>query len=114
MYVDSIDRSVAETIVEQLQASTALMAVAQLRVLGGAAARVPVDATAYAHRQSRVMVNIVALFGSPDEAPVYEPWVTGLAAAPRQDDDGAYVNFLATRVRSGSAPLTRARRGTAS
>jgi FAD binding domain/Berberine and berberine like len=94
MYVDSIDRSAAETIVEQLQASTALMAVAQLRVLGGAAARVPVDATAYAHRQSRVMVNIVALFGSPDEAPVHEPWVTGLAAALRQDDDGAYVNFL--------------------
>jgi hypothetical protein len=94
MYVDSIDRSAAETIVEQLQASTALMAVAQLRVLGGAAARVPVDATAYAHRRSRVMVNIVALFGSPDEAPVHEPWVTGLAVALRQDDDGAFVNFL--------------------
>lgn len=88
MLVDSIDRSAAETIVEQLQASTAMMAVTQLRVLGGAAARVPVDATAYGHRQSRIMVNVAALFGRSEEAPEHEPWVTGL-------DHGAYVNFLA-------------------
>jgi FAD/FMN-containing dehydrogenase len=94
MFVDSIDRAAAETIVEQLQASTAMMAATQLRVLGGAAARVPDDATAYAHRQSRIMVNVAALFGSPEEAPEHEPWVTGLADALRQDDTGAYVNFL--------------------
>jgi FAD/FMN-containing dehydrogenase len=94
MFVDRIDRAAAETIVERLQASTAMMAVTQLRVLGGAAARVPAEATAYAHRQSRIMVNVAALFGSPEEAPVHEPWVTGLADALRQDDHGAYVNFL--------------------
>ncbi len=94
MYVDSIDRSAAETIVEQLQASTAMMAATQLRVLGGAAARVPVDATAYAHRQSRIMVNVAALFASPEQAPEHEPWVVGLADALRQDDTAAYVNFL--------------------
>jgi FAD/FMN-containing dehydrogenase len=94
MFVDSIDRSAAGTIVEQLQASTAMMAVTQLRVLGGASARVPVEATAYAHRQSRIMVNVAALFGTPEEAPEHEPWVNGLADALRQDDQGAYVNFL--------------------
>jgi hypothetical protein len=94
MYVDSIDRSAAERIVEQLQASTAMMAVTQLRVLGGAAGRVPVDATAYAHRQSRIMVNVAALFQAPEQAPEHEPWVMGLADALRQDDTGAYVNFL--------------------
>ena len=94
MYVDSIDRSAAETIVEQLEASTAMMAATQLRMLGGAAARVPVDATAYAHRQSRIMVNVAALFGAPEEAPEHERWVVGLADALRQDDTGAYVNFL--------------------
>ena len=94
MYVDSIDRSAAETIVEQLQVSKAMMAATQLRVLGGAAARVPVDATAYAHRQSRIMVNVAALFASPEQAPEHEPWVVGLADALRQDDTAAYVNFL--------------------
>jgi FAD/FMN-containing dehydrogenase len=94
MFVDGIDRSAAETIVEQLQASTAMIAAAQLRVLGGAAARVPTDATAYAHRESQIMVNVAALFGTPEEAPEHEPWVVGLADALRQDDQGAYVNFL--------------------
>ena len=94
MYVDSIDRSAAQTIVDRLQASTAMMAVTQLRVLGGAAARVPVEATAYAHRQSRIMVNVAALFEKPEQAPEHEPWVAGLADALRQDDTGAYVNFL--------------------
>jgi FAD/FMN-containing dehydrogenase len=94
MYVDSIDRSAAETIVEQLEASTAMMAVTQLRMLGGAAARVPADATAYAHRQSQIMVNVAALVETPEQAPEHEPWVAGLAEALRQDDAGAYVNFL--------------------
>lgn len=35
MFLDAIDHSVAETIVEYLQASSAQMAVAQIRVLGG-------------------------------------------------------------------------------
>jgi FAD/FMN-containing dehydrogenase len=94
MFVDSIGRSAAETIVEQLQASTAMIAATQLRVLGGAAARVPADATAYAHRQSRIMVNVAAIFGSPDETPEHEPWVTGLADALHDGGQGAYVNFL--------------------
>jgi FAD/FMN-containing dehydrogenase len=34
------------------------------------------------------------MFGSTDEAPDHEPWVNGLADALRQDDKGAYVNFL--------------------
>ncbi len=94
MYVDSIDRAAAQTIVEQIEASTAMMAVTQLRVLGGAAARVPVEATAYAHRQSPIMVNVAALFETREQAPEHEPWVVGLAEALRQEDTAAYVNFL--------------------
>jgi hypothetical protein len=40
------------------------------------------------------MVNVAAMFGRPDEAPVHAPWVTGLADALRQQDQGAYVGFL--------------------
>ena len=38
------------------------MRVAQIRVLGGAMARVPADATAFAHRSSRIMVNLAAFY----------------------------------------------------
>ena len=106
MFVDAISRGAAETIVERLQASTAFMPVAQLRVLGGAMARVPADATAFAHRQRRIMANVAAVYRRAEETPEHEPWVTGFAAALRQTAPGApgvYVNFLgdegAARVR---------------
>ena len=95
MFVDRIDRGVATTILDHLEASTAMMRVAQLRVLGGAMARVPADATAFAHRSSRIMVNVAALYESAQDAPMHEAWVEGFAGALRQDDGGVYVNFLA-------------------
>jgi FAD/FMN-containing dehydrogenase len=95
MFIDRVDRGVADTILEHLGASTAPMRVAQLRVLGGAMARVPVEATAFAHRRSRIMVNCAAICERPEEMAMHAPWVTGFAAALRQGDAGAYVNFLA-------------------
>jgi hypothetical protein len=104
MFVDRVDRSVAETIVNHLNASTAMMKVAQLRVLGGAMARVPADATAFAHRNSRIMVNIAALYQNPEEKATHEAWVADFASAILQSDRGAYVNFLgdegAARIRA--------------
>jgi FAD/FMN-containing dehydrogenase len=94
MFVDRVDRRVADTIVEHLESSTAPMRVAQVRVLGGAMARVPSDATAFAHRRSRIMVNVAALYERADEAAAHLPWLTRFAAALRQGDTGAYVNFL--------------------
>ena len=94
MFVDSVDRSTAETILDHLKASTGSMAVAQLRVLGGAMARIPVEATAFAHRTARIMVNVAALYEKPDEKPAHEAWVTDFAAALQQDEGGVYVNFL--------------------
>jgi Berberine and berberine like len=80
---------------ERLRWSSAPMAAVQLRVLGGAAARVPREATAFAHRTSRILANVGALFEDAEEAPVHEGWVAGTVDALRQDDAGAYVNFLA-------------------
>jgi len=94
MFVDAIDRDAAETIVEHLQASDATMRVAQLRVLGGAMARVPAEATAFAHRASRIMVNLAAFYDGPEDRAVREAWVSDFEAALRQGDSGAYVNFL--------------------
>jgi len=95
MFIDHVTRSEAEMILNRLQSSNASMAVTQLRVLGGAMSRVPADATAFAHRNSRIMVNLAALYENPDEKEIHEAWVTEFAAALRQSDNGAYVNFLA-------------------
>jgi FAD/FMN-containing dehydrogenase len=94
MFVDRVDESVAATILDRLGTSTAQMAAAQLRVLGGAMARVPSDATAFAHRSSKIMVNLAALCGSTDELPEHDAWVGAFADALRQEDHGVYANFL--------------------
>lgn len=94
MFIDHVDHSVAETILNHLKASTGSMAVTQLRALGGAMARVPVEATAFAHRKSRIMVNLAALYENPTEKKTHETWVANFAAAIRQSDGGVYVNFL--------------------
>jgi FAD/FMN-containing dehydrogenase len=94
MFLDHVDEAVAETMLERIRASDAMMAAAQFRVLGGAMARVPADATAFAHRTSKIMVNVAALFEHVEDRPKYEEWVADFADLIRQDDQGAYVNFL--------------------
>lgn len=94
LFIDSVDSRVAETIVGHLHASTAPLAVAQLRVLGGAMARVPAEATAFAHRKRRIMVALAAVYEHREEEAVHEDWVTGFAAALGQGNAGVYANFL--------------------
>jgi hypothetical protein len=94
MFIDRVDRSVADLIVSRLHTSTAMMSVVQLRALGGALARIPVEETAFAHRQSKIMANIAALYNQPEEKAIHETWVADFATALKQSDSGAYVNFL--------------------
>ena len=94
MFVNTVDLGVAETILKYIQESDATMRVAQLRVLGGAIARVPDDATAYAHRRSPIMVNVAAFYDGDDDRAVREAWVKDFAASLDQGDEGAYVNFI--------------------
>lgn len=94
MFLDRVTRSDAELILNHLQRSTGSMAVTQLRVLGGAMARVPSDATAFAHRQSRIMANLAVLFENLAEKEIHEKWVTEFFSALQQSDKGMYVNFV--------------------
>jgi FAD/FMN-containing dehydrogenase len=95
MFVDRIDRNGSRMILDYLEASDAEMRVAQLRVLGGAMARVAPEATAFAHRASRIMVNVAAFYdGTTEDRERRARWVGDVAAALHQGDSGAYVNFL--------------------
>ena len=93
-YLDWVDRPTAETMMNRLESLDAPMRVVQLRVLGGATARVPDDATAYAHRSSEIMVNVAAFYEGAHDHAEKMAWVKELMGAIRQTDDGAYVNFV--------------------
>ena len=62
MFVDRLGHAEGEAILDALGSSTALMSAVQIRVLGGAVSQVPADATAYAHRARRMIINVAAPF----------------------------------------------------
>jgi FAD/FMN-containing dehydrogenase len=93
-FLEDVDGDAADSIVEHVRASKAQMAVAQLRVLGGAIARVPADATAFAHRDRRIMVALGAIWEDAGESSEHEAWVSSLARALDPGKPGVYVNFV--------------------
>ncbi len=95
MFVDDVDAASVASLLGRLQEpSTAMMRATQIRALGGAMARVPKDATAFAHRDRRFMVNIASMVTSPDQLPAHEQWVNSLAAELQRGATGAYIGFL--------------------
>ena len=104
IFTESIDERQAESALDRLVSSKAQMAYLQLRALGGAMARVGVHDTAFAHRTSRIMATLGAIYEDPAERVQHEAWVADFLAALRQGEAGSYVNFMgavsAERVRA--------------
>jgi hypothetical protein len=104
MFMDHVERDTAKAIIDYLHASDAPLRAVQLRALGGEMARVPADATAFAHRDRRILAVVVNFYEGPDDLPVRMAWVDDLVGALDQGVAGAYSNFLGAesleRVRS--------------
>src|SRR5262245_49794717 len=94
MFVDSIDASNAQLIYDYLSTCDAPMRVAQLRVLGGAMARVASDATAYAHRSKPMLVNVAAFYQGEANRQARHAWVNEFWKVLQPHDESAYVGFL--------------------
>ena len=114
IFMEHVGTDEAALILERLVASDASMRVAQLRALGGAMARVPNSATAFAHRSSKIMATVAAFADSVDDIPNRQTWVEDFIGEIRQGDPGAYVNFVADEGEVGSTMPTLGRPGTGS
>ena len=102
-FADHVDQAAATTILDRITDSSAMMAVAQIRALGGAMARVPAETTAFAHRQSRLMVTVASVYEDLGETAQHQAWVDDLAGTllEGQEGHGAYVNFLGEEGEAG-------------
>lgn len=103
MFLDELDEDAESMIFDRVQARPSPMSAAQIRVLGGAMARLPADATAFAHRERRLMVTFVAGYQDAAQAASHETWVAESLATMRPAAHGVQVSFLgdegAARIR---------------
>ena len=110
---DDIDERVAQTICERMQIAPSPMAAIQIRVLGGAMARIAPEATAFAHRQRRFMVNASVAYRPHEDGARISEWATESHSALREGSVGAHVSFLGeegeSRVRDAYPEPTRRR-----
>jgi len=110
LFLPALDDAAVDTILDFMGRRSSPMAMVQVRVLGGAVARVPAEATAFAFRDRQVMVTIITPFLDPAEAPVHAAWTQAFFEALRPAAVGVYSNFLddegPARVREAYPGLT--------
>ena len=94
-FTEALEPAGAEAILEQLPKSDAPMKAVQMRVLGGALAKTPNDATAFAHRDRPLFINVAAMYLDAAEEETHSAFVNGLADSLRTDGaGGGYVGFM--------------------
>ncbi|MGZ6078987.1 MAG: FAD-binding oxidoreductase, partial [Myxococcaceae bacterium] len=102
LLLDELSAGGAETILAHLETASAAIAAVQVRVLGGAMARVADGATAFGHRRAKLMVNIAAMDGRVAERAKHETWAAGLAEALSGGvTTPAYVGFIGEEGEEG-------------
>jgi FAD/FMN-containing dehydrogenase len=110
-FLDEMQDEVIQACIDAMS-QAAPMSFIQFRTLGGAMARVPIDATAFAHRNSNYLVAIVGTFAEDSEAEATARWSGDLFAKIRPYGNGTYVNFLqydSDRLGDAYPPATLAR-----
>jgi FAD/FMN-containing dehydrogenase len=113
MFMDELDDDAIATIMRQMNSISSPFGIIQLRVLGGAMARVSSDATAFAHRQQGIFLAAINVWMDPAESLIHHAWADRFYEDMRQYGHGVYVNFLGDegegRVREAYPPATYAR-----
>ncbi len=114
MFAHDLSDAALDAMLDAMEQATSPYSMVHLRGMGGAVARVPVDATAFAHRDQRHFVAIIAIWlDAAEDAVVHTGWTESLWQTIRPEGSGVYVNFLenegADRVREAYPPATYAR-----
>jgi FAD/FMN-containing dehydrogenase len=107
--LESLSDEVIQLVVDDLNTAFDPFAIVQLRPLGGAIARVPNDATAFAHRDKSFALALINLSAERE----HQEWVDRMWAVLRAHTSGAYVNFVGdnrqNRIADAYPPATYAR-----
>jgi FAD/FMN-containing dehydrogenase len=95
IFTDGLDTATLESVVAQLTApGRPDLAITQIRVLGGEMGRVPADASAFAHRDAKIMFSAYTMLIDPERAAEHVAWTDTYFATVMPLMTGSYVNFL--------------------
>src|SRR4051812_35579528 len=94
-FMDGLDDETVAEILERMAVPSSPFAMAQIRVLGGAMARVPADETSFAYRDRLVMFSLITPYLDLAEGEAHAAWTADFMAALRPKARGVYSNFLA-------------------
>jgi FAD/FMN-containing dehydrogenase len=113
-YLTGIPDEALPILAEHLEGITSGLSDFKFAALGGAAARVPADATAFSHRTAPFVLNINSRWALPGDAGPHIAWTRKLWDAMRQfSAGGGYMNFLGEegpdRVRAAYGDRTYSR-----
>jgi FAD/FMN-containing dehydrogenase len=94
LFLDALDDTTIEVIERRLTEADAPRAIVQLRVLGGAMARVPGDETAFGWRDQPVLLWLITPYQEIGRAAAIEAWTAAFRADLPADGAATYVNFM--------------------
>lgn len=95
LFAEELTDEAIAAIVDGMDTVTSPLNAIQLRALGGAMARVPADATAFAHRDARFLVTVIGMWeDAADDGTDHRAWMERVFARVRHIETGVYANFL--------------------
>ena len=113
LFVEDLDDATIEVIERRLTEADAPDAIVQLRVLGGAMARVPGDATAFGWRDRPALLWLITPYEDMGQAATNESWTAAFHTELAAGGAATYVNFMGAEdadvVRHAYPALTYAR-----
>ncbi len=94
LFLDALDNATIDVIERRLTEADAPRAIVQLRVLGGAMARVPGDETAFGWRDRPALLWLITPYEEVDRAAANEEWTGASHAGLPGSGAATYVNFM--------------------
>lgn len=94
MFAHQVSNQSVTALLDAMKQPSSPFSLIQFRAMGGAISRVPVAATAFAHRSQNYFVSIINLWLDVNNAAPHEAWLNATWNAIRLDASGVYVNFL--------------------
>ncbi len=95
MFTDEIPDATIDDMIEGVNNAAGPMCGVHLRGMGGELARIPLNSTAFAHRERKYFVALLGLWMDPaEDGDAIRSWTDELWSKIAHIRDGVYVNFL--------------------